>query len=369
MSFLFSTLGRYLVARMLAGIGTALGVVAASILLVDVVEQLRTVGARADLSLWQALGLTALKAPQLIEQTLPFVVLAGTMIALIQLNRRSELISLRAAGVSAWRFLWPTIAVAGLIGVFSTTILNPMGARLYERFEATRDAFEGRRDSGAMTRNGVWLRQGDDNAQTVIHATSIRANSTTLENVTFFQFQKRPSGPLEFVSRIQAREAELKPSEVWELRDYVEGQARGPTRSAAVLSLPTDLKSTALLDTFISQGTLAFWDLPEIISGANRAGLSPIRYELKFHSLVALPALLAAMAALGAVFSLRLQRLGGMAGYIGIGVGIGFLVYFAGQIAAAFAITEVVPPMVAAWSPALTGFFAALAILSFVDDG
>jgi lipopolysaccharide export system permease protein len=51
------------------------------------------------------------------------------------------------------------------------------------------------------------------------------------------------------------------------------------------------------------------------------------------------------------------------------GIGAGFLLYFSGQLASAFAITEVVPAIVAAWSPPLTGFFAALAILSFIEDG
>jgi lipopolysaccharide export system permease protein len=369
MGFLFTQLGRYLFMRTLSGIGVALGAVLAAILLVDVVEQLRTIGNAADLSLWQALGLTALKAPQLMEETLPFVVLAGAMIGLIQLNRRSELIALRASGVSAWRFLAPTAVAALLIGIGSTTVLNPIGALLYERYENARARLSGGSEASVLTRNGIWLRQGDGAQQTVIHAEGLAPNSTVLTDATFFTFQVAENGALQFLNRIRAAEAELRPSEMWELRNYTETSARGSPHSDAVLSLPTTLEASALLDTFIAPGTLSFWELPEVIARTRASGLAPVRYELQFHSLIALPLLLAAMATLGAVFSLRLQRLGGMAGYIGGGIAIGFLVYFSGQVAAAFAITEVVPPIVSAWSPALTGLFAAMSILSFIEDG
>lgn len=369
MGFLFTGLGRYLFLSTLTGFGIALSAVAASILLVDVVEQLRTVGSRVDVSLWQALGLTALKTPMLLEQTLPFVVLAGSMIGLVQLNRRSELIALRASGVSAWRFLAPTAAAAFLIGVFATTILNPIGARLYERFELLQARMEGENQSDVLTRNGVWLRQGDATSQTVIHAASIDPSSTKLRDVTFFIFEVREGGTLSFVNRITAAEAVLRPSSMWELRSLVWARPGEPPVAEPVVSIPTTLEANALFDTFVTPGSLSFWRLPGFIASARAAGLAPTRYELKYQSLLALPLLLAAMASLGAVFSLRLQRLGGLAGYVVLGIVGGFILYFSGQLAAAFAITEVVPPLVAAWAPACTGFFAALAILSFVEDG
>ncbi|MDX2233754.1 MAG: LPS export ABC transporter permease LptG [Hyphomonadaceae bacterium] len=371
MNFLLSGLGRYLIVRSFLGFGIAMAAVAASILLVDVVEQLRTIGGRADISLWEALGLTALKTPMLIEQTLPFVVLAGTMIGMIQLNRRSELIAMRASGVSAWRFLAPTAVAALGVGVVATTVLNPIGARLYERYEAIKARLEGSGDGpNAVTRNGVWLRQGDGAMQTVIHADAIAPNSTTLNQATFFFFEVDDAdGALRFVNRINAKQAELRPSSMWELRDMVESRPGTPAKTEKVLSIPTTLEANALFDTFVTPGSLSFWRLPGFIETAREAGLAPVRYELKHQSLMALPLLLAAMASLGAVFSLRLHRLGGLAGYMMVGVGAGFLLYFATQLAAAFAITEVVPPVVAAWSPPLTGIFAALAILSFVEDG
>jgi lipopolysaccharide export system permease protein len=366
--FLFSNLGRYLFLRSLTGIAIAFAAVTASILLVDVVEQLRTVGSRSDLSLWQAIGLTTLKAPMLIEQTLPFVVLAGVMLGLFQLNRRSELIALRASGVSAWRFLAPSGVLALLLGVLMITTINPVGAFMYERYELAKARLSGEANTDAVTRNGVWLRQGDAQMQIVIHARTVSADNAGLANATFFFFEEGKGGTLNFVRRIRAENVYLRPG-FWQLTNLVEALPGASPMPQENLAIPTNLEPSALLNTFVTPGSLSFWQLPGFISQAKAAGLSPVRYEVKHQALIAFPLLLAAMASLGAVFSLRLQRGGGVGQWAGLGVAAGFGLFFAGQLASAFAATDVVPPVVAAWSPALTGVFSAFALLSFLEDG
>ena len=61
MSFLFSRLGRYVFARVIGGIIVALIAVLASILTIDLVEQMRTVGTRTEISILEAVRLTLLK--------------------------------------------------------------------------------------------------------------------------------------------------------------------------------------------------------------------------------------------------------------------------------------------------------------------
>jgi lipopolysaccharide export system permease protein len=119
----------------------------------------------------------------------------------------------------------------------------------------------------------------------------------------------------------------------------------------------------------VNPASLSFWRLPGYIAQAKAAGVAPIRYELAWDSLVAAPAFLVAMASLGAVFSLRLQRLGGVAQLAGLGVAGGFLLYFASRIVSSFAEAELAPPLLAAWAPAIAGFFGAMAMLSYLEDG
>lgn len=366
---MISRLDKYITIRVLAGIAVALVCVLVSILLIDLVEQMRSLGSRVELTMLEALRLTLMKTPMLIEQTLPFIVLAGTMMAIIGLNRTSELVSMRAAGVSAWRFLAPASATGFALGLLVITALNPLGAYLYRGFElAKAEAFAERTPSSGPTGNaGVWIRQGDPDGQVVIHADRVDASGATLHGATFMFFEVQQD-VLRFTRRIRAETAELKPG-FWQLTDLVEATPGGIPVSHAHLAIPTNLDPTEMLDRFVVPATLSFWALPGFIAEARQAGFAPTRYELKWQGLLSYPLMLAAMAGLGAAFSLQLQRLGHLARWGSAGVGLGLFLFFYSQLAGAFAITQSVPPAAAAWSAPLAGMFIALAMVAFLEDG
>lgn len=366
MNFLTSSLGRYLIVRTLWGIGVAFAAVAATILFVDLVEQFRSTGTGVQIQALEALRLTLLRTPTLLEQTMPFIVLAGVMIATIQLNQTSQLIALRASGVSAWRFLLPPALCAAVIGIIVVTALNPIGASLYSRYDGERARLESQNRQVSL-RNGLWIRQGDEEGQVVIHADAIEPNGTRLDGATFMFFEDR-GGALRFTRRIRADHADLRPG-FWQLTDLVEGAAGERPIPQRALAIPTRLHPNELLDRFVRPETLGFWQLPQFIRQARQAGLAPIRYELKWQRLLAYPLMLAAMAGLGAVFSLRLQRLGQVAEWGAAGVALGLGLFFMSELAGAFAVAQAVPPALAAWSAPLTGVFTALAIVAFLEDG
>ena len=109
-------LERYVLGRTLTAVAAALAVIGSVIVLVQFVDLSRSVGVRADVSVAQIFALTLLKTPSLILVLLPFMFLFGGIAAFVGLNRRSELIAMRAAGVSAWRFILPAAGAAFVIG-------------------------------------------------------------------------------------------------------------------------------------------------------------------------------------------------------------------------------------------------------------
>jgi lipopolysaccharide export system permease protein len=92
-------------------------------------------------------------------------------------------------------------------------------------------------------------------------------------------------------------------------------------------------------------------------------------YVLKYHTLLATPVLMLAMALIGAVVCLRLARSGGLSQLIGAGALAGFLLYFVTRLASGMATSGATPPEAAAWCPPLCALFAVLALLAHVEDG
>src|SRR3954469_18210545 len=61
--------------------------------------------------------------PTVLVFTIPMGVLCGTIIGLGRMSSDSELVAMRAAGISTWRTLWPALAI-GLIATGATCYLN-----------------------------------------------------------------------------------------------------------------------------------------------------------------------------------------------------------------------------------------------------
>jgi lipopolysaccharide export system permease protein len=358
----------YVLRRSLIGVGAALAVVSAVIVLVNFVELSRTLGGRIDLPFFETLALTALKSPTVVLQLMPFVFLFGVMGAFVTLNRAGELVAMRASGVSAWRFVLPAAAAAFVTGLITVTTLNPAAAALNGRFEDRRAALAG----GPTRASGqdIWLRQGDDGEQIVIHAKSHETVRETvrLNGVSLFIQRVGPSGVLDFSRRIEAARAVLSDGS-WRLGDVREAMPGAASIRSEQLVIPSLLDHRSAMEKLTAPGSVAFWRLPNTIRMTELAGYSAVAYRLRFQQLLATPLLFAAMALLAAAFSLRLMRLGHWAGLAGIGVAVGFIVFFAGQFCAGLSATEVIPPFMAAWSPPLLALLSGVTLLCYTEDG
>jgi lipopolysaccharide export system permease protein len=379
---------RYVFRENLMALLLTLGIIVLAIVLVDVVEQMRTVGSRTPIPVSTAFALTMMKTPGLILETLPFATLVGSILCFSQLSRRSEIPAFRAAGVSAWRFLGPSMALALALGVLMVTLIDPLATRLNQDFETTRERLL---NPSAATNpelaDGVWLSQGDlaagapadsagsvteqnPDAQAIINARRVVGRGEALEDVTFYYFAPGRLGAedREFTHRIDADRAVLT-SGFWQLEGVVENRAGGEVTRTEKLAVPTNLRNDTLLQRFASAKTIPFWDLPGFIGDGRNAGMEVDDYVLKFHTLLATPVMMLAMSLIGAVVCLRLARSGGLSQLIGAGALAGFVLFFATRVAAGMSSAGATPPEAAAWCPPLFALFSVLTILAHAEDG
>ena len=119
---------RYVLAQQFRALAVALAIISALVMLIDFVEVSRGLNSSGELSSARIFGLVLLKSPTVVVQLLPFVFLFGTLAAFVGLNRRSELIAMRAAGISAWRFVLPA-AGAALVHLDAGRLVIPEGKR------------------------------------------------------------------------------------------------------------------------------------------------------------------------------------------------------------------------------------------------
>ena len=364
---MFNTLNRYIAKRIIKGLLLAFLIVTAIIMLVDFVEGTRNIGADEDISSVTVFMLTVLKAPKLIEQTIPFVVLFGVMGTLYSLNRRSELIVLRASGLSAWRFLTPAIMVTATLGLIWSSSFNPLASAAMGAHDNMVERVTGSA-SGAKNEN-IWLREGSDVAQTVIYAEQANVLERTLTKATFYIFEINADGTAVFERRLDAETAELVTQGYWQLSNVIENAEGEALQQQVAVSLPTNITVEDIRDTTGNAALPPFWEIPDTIKKTERASFSTTSLRMQLNKLLALPVIPIAMTIIAAGVSMHLTREGGTLRLLIIGGVLGFAVYFADNVVSAFGEASALPIILAAWAIPLFVLFFGLSYLARIEDG
>jgi lipopolysaccharide export system permease protein len=346
-----------------------LGVFFLLMALIDLVEQISRFSAQG-VSLPQIFELTLLNAPQSIYDILPLVMILSTVTLFLGLARSSELVVARASGRSALRSLIAPVVVAALIGVITVGMVNPIVSVTSKRYN---DLYDGYRNEGAtlsISADGLWLRQGGDEGQTVIRASNANADGTILYDVTFLAYAPE-GGP---VRRIEARSATLtdgawmlSDAKVWPLTAGLNPEASAASHHE--LLLPSTLTLDRIRDSFGTPGVISVWDLPEYIAQLQEAGISARRHAVWLQIELARPLFLIAMVLVASAFTMRHTRFGHTGIAVLAAIMLGFGLYYIRNFAQILGENGQLPIMVAAWAPPVASVLLAMGILLHMEDG
>jgi len=358
------TLYRYLAVQFLLGVAMVYAIFLMMAFSIDIVDLLnRTAGHNVPAA--TAIGMAVLQLPNLGQKMLPFAILLGGVFTFVRLSRSRELVATRAAGISAWDFLLPPLTVAVFIGVAAVTIFTPVSARMFSAFAGLEARYvKGEESQLSVSMNGLWLRQGDAQQQSVIHALRVAQQGEHLEGVLVLLY----GGNDRFTGRIDAKSAQLR-DHFWVLQDAWVSDLRGVPSHHDSYRLATTLTPEQIVESSTAPDALSFWDLPSYIRAAQAAGFSATRYQLYLYTLYALPAMFAAMVFMAASFSLRLGREGGVGKVILLSAACGFGVFFFQNLTTVLGRSGAVPTLLAATAPALASILIGMTLVFSQEDG
>lgn len=363
------TLGLYIARRFLAVFLAVLAIFAGLLMLIDVVEQVRRL-VGTEVGFGDAARLAALNVPSGIYRILPLITIFAGIALFLALARSSEMVVIRASGRSALRLLLVPVTVAVLIGGVAVTVLNPLvaaTAQIYDKLSSS--FFRGEESVLSISPEGVWLRQGGPDGQTVIRAARASLDGLQLYNASFLTF----SASGEPLSRIEAVSAELVAGG-WRLSDVKRWTLNDPNpeRSAVTQTsgfLPSDLTPDSIRDSFGAPSNIPIWDLPAFIRSLDAAGFSARAHRVWFQMELAQPVLLAGMVLLAAGFTLRHARFGRTGVMVLGAVMSGFAIFFLRNFAQVLGDNGQIPVILAAWSPPVATVLMSVGLLLHLEDG
>jgi lipopolysaccharide export system permease protein len=294
-----------------------------------------------DAELWRY---ASLRFPQLIARFLPFAVLLGTLITLATLNQNSEVISMKAAGISAHQIIAPLVVASLGIAVLSFAF----NERVVTRATATLSDWEKveygpvPRDTGV--RPNVWVRFGDD----LILARQVRGGEAAAELANVSIYDRR----WETLERIVNAKKAVREGNAWRLSDVELFDVAAGTRTR----MPTYLYGEGLDPTqFTLAGVSAdeqpFTQLRSSIAQLKAAGRPTAELESGMWHKFAGPLSSVLMPLLAGVAAFGLARSGQLFLRAVIGMALGFAYFVVDNFALAMGNLGAYPPLLAAFAP------------------
>lgn len=344
----------------------SLAVLFALILVLETLDLLGEAGkilavpGNGDAALWHYV---ALRIPLLISRFLPFSVLLGTLIAFVGLNQNSEVVAMKAAGLSAHQILAPLIVAsvgiaAALFAFNEGVVVN--SARVVNAW--TDNDYKPIPPATGVAAN-VWLLDGDDLIRAGI--VSGRGPRMTLRSVSIYD---RTGGVLQRV--INAERATPLPTKAgWLLQKVdVYNANQNVVRHYPEMTGLANVKPEQFTIAKVDPTELDYWTLKTRIAQLEAAGRSTDEARAGLAHKIASPLSTMLMPLLAAVAAFGLARSGQLMLRASLGMALGFAYFVADNFSLAMGNAGTYPPLIAAWAPFFLFFLIGEAVLVRTEE-
>jgi LPS export ABC transporter permease LptF/LPS export ABC transporter permease LptG len=302
---------------------------------------------------WYILEHFLYRTPPFVYQALHIVVLMSTILLFLNLSRSNELTALKAGGVSLYRVSVPVFGLAALVTLAALSfqelllpVLNQKGTEVDET------KIKRRTLPHLQKRTQIWYRGREDTGgdSRIYHFDLLDPANREMSGVSILELDR----DFGLARRLDARVMQWREmDESWELREGILRQFRRgeadriqPFRQLGA-QFPERLSDFAQIPK--APDVMNYVELSAYIRRLQDGGHKVGKYLVDLHAKMSYPFAHLIMALVGIPFALQSPRGGrviGIALCLALGLGY-FLVHSA---AVALARTEILPPLLAAWS-------------------
>jgi lipopolysaccharide export system permease protein len=306
-----------------------------------------------EAQVWQYVGL---RTPEIIARFLPFAVLLGTILTLSQLNQNSEVIAMKASGLSAHQVLAPLILTAIGVAAISFTFNERIVTRATATLEQWKKVDYGPLPVDRGDRSNVWVKEGDN----LIEVDQIRGKGDAAQLYDITMYER--SG--QSLRSILTAKHGVRDGQGWR----VDGAQRFDVAAGTITPLGTvriaqGVRPDQFTLAHINADGLDFGSLREVIDELGAAGRPTKALEGSLWHKLSGPLSSILMPLLGAVAAFGIARSGKLFVRAVMGMALGFLYFVADNFALAMGNLGAYPPFLAAWAPFLLFFMIGEAVL------
>jgi lipopolysaccharide export system permease protein len=296
-----------------------------------------------EADLWRYVSL---RIPLLISRFLPFSILLGTLIAFTGLNQHSEVVAMKAAGISAHQMLAPLIiaslVISGALFVFNERVVVNSNRQVTAWSDNDYEPVPP--ETGILS--NVWLLHGND----LIQARHVGGHGSNFhaEGVTIYD---REGGVLQRIVRADRADPQNGAWKMTGVRIY--DSAMNVVRRLPQTSGMEGVQPEQLTLAKVDPEQLDFWTLKDRIGQLEAAGRPADEAKAGLWHKISGPLSTLLMPLLAATAAFGLARSGQVLLRATIGMALGFAYFVADNFSIAMGNVGAYPPFLAAWAPFL----------------
>jgi len=324
----------------------------------DLIQELESIG-RGSYGIPQVLMFVLLSVPGHVYEVVPVAVLIGTLYALGQFSRNSELIILRVSGISM-SALGMALLRVGLIFALLTFLVGELIAPLSEK-TAQRLRIKSTDSVIAQDfRSGLWVKDGNSfvNIQDVLP-------DAGLLNINIYEFDEHFR--LRMISN--AKHGNFEEGR-WDLREVTQtafGDRKVVTEQFPQAYWQSVIRPELLNVLLVVPEKMSAWNLYFYIKHLGENRQKTTRHQIALWSKMAYPVACLVMVLLALPFGFLQQRAGGLSAKIFAGIMIGILYQVLNRLFIHVGLLNDWPPLLSATLPTLMFFGVALSMLFWVE--
>jgi LPS export ABC transporter permease LptG/LPS export ABC transporter permease LptF len=299
---------------------------------------------------WSMLGtFFVYMTPQYLYYIVPLSVLLAALVTVAILTKNSELVVMKACGISLYRIAAPMVAGAVAAGAFlfalEQTVLGPANRRA----QATRHVLTGGSPETFDVLNRRWV-IGHDGA--IYHYAYFDPRLHRFSNLWVYEFDDgmRSITQRMFAEQAQHIDGTWNVERGWTRTFDQRGEAASFSEFAS-LSRPLEAPEYFSTETPDPQ-FMSFTQLRAYTEQLAQSGFDVVRQRVALYRKVSFPFVTLVMTLIAVPFAVTIGRSGAMAG-IGIGIGIALAYWTTILFFAAMGSGGLLTPILAAWAPNL----------------
>jgi LPS export ABC transporter permease LptG/LPS export ABC transporter permease LptF len=292
--------------------------------------------------------------PWFLYQIAPLAVLIAVLVTFGVLNRNSEIIAMKATGISLYRLVVPIVSIAAILAV-SLFLFNEFYLpQANKRQDALRNVIKGRPPQTVTHPEQNWIFGEPNKGEPgrIFYYRFFDPDRNEFANISVFEFN--PS-TFALTRRIYAAKATWDPDTgTWEFQDGWQNDIEGDHTSGFREFKQTSFSEIHEAPGYFNKESLQaqemnFGQLDRYIGDLRQSGFDTMKLRVALWQKLAYPLIAVIMAVLAIPFALSMGRRGSLTG-IAVAIGVALTYFVVDQLFGALGNVNYLPAALAAWS-------------------